>query len=148
MRDLQGEFVEDAIADMCSSVVMDVSSARGPETFRGFVLGKCLNVAKGARRRAVPGRVTLDEGLSISGSPSQDADDARFRVLDDCLQRLPDRNRRAVELRYYENAGAEQIARDLGVTTVNARQLVFMGLTRLRRCTQSVVGRQPTGLRG
>jgi RNA polymerase sigma factor (sigma-70 family) len=148
LRDLQGEFVEDAIADMCSSVVLDVSSARGPETFRGFVLGKCLNVAKGARRRAVPGQISLDEGLSIAAPPSADAEDARYRVLDDCLQRLPDRHRRAVELRYYADAGAEQIAQDLGVTTVNARQIVFTGLTRLRRCAQAVVGRQPTGTRG
>lgn len=148
LRDLHGEFVEDAIADMCSSVVLDMSAARGPETFRGFVLGKCLNVAKGARRRVVPGRTSIDEGLSIPGPPPSDAEDARFRVLDDCLQRLPDRHRRAVELRYYENAGAEQIARDLGVTTVNARQIVFTGLTRLRRCAQAVVGRQPTGIRG
>jgi RNA polymerase sigma factor (sigma-70 family) len=148
LGDLQGEFVEDAIADMCSSVVLDVSSARGPETFRGFVLGKCLNVAKGARRRVVPGRTPLDVGMPLAGTPSTDAEDARYRVLDDCLARLPERHRRAVELRYYADAGAEQIARDLGVTTVNARQIVFTGLTRLRRCAQAVVGRQPTSMRG
>jgi len=151
LRDLQGEFVEDAIADMCTSVVLDVSSARGPETFKGFVLGKCLNVAKGARRRTVPGRVALDEAPPLAGTPSLDGDDPRYRVLDDCLRRLPERNRRAVELRYYRNAGAEQIARDLGVTPVNARQIVFNGLSRLRRCAQAVVGqqgREPSGMRG
>lgn len=148
LRDLQDEFVEDAIADMCTSVVLDVSSARGPETFRGFVLGKCLNVARGARRRMVPGRVPLDDRLPLAGAPSDDGDDARYRVLDDCLRSLPDRSRRAVELRYYANAGAEQIAHDLGVTPVNARQIVFTGLARLRRCAETVGEQRATGMRG
>jgi DNA-directed RNA polymerase specialized sigma24 family protein len=112
------------------------------------VLGKCLNVAKGARRRVVPGRVTLDESLPLPGPPPADPDDARYLVVDDCLRQLPERNRRAIELRYYANAGTEHIARDLGVTAVNARQIVYIGLTRLRRCAQSVVGRRPTGVRG
>ena len=60
LRGLGGEIVEDAIADMCASVVMDLPAARGPETFRGFVLGKCLNVAKGAFRLAELERVSLD----------------------------------------------------------------------------------------
>ena len=52
LRDLRPDILEDAVADMCSTVVMDLPAARGPDTFRGFVLGKCLNVAKGAIRLA------------------------------------------------------------------------------------------------
>src|SRR5688500_14797148 len=52
LRGLSHDIVEDAVADMCASVVLDLDQARGSETFRGFVLGKCLNVAKRAFRLA------------------------------------------------------------------------------------------------
>ena len=41
--------------------------------------------------------------------------------------------RQAVQLRYLEDASADEIAAALGVTPNNARQIVFVGLDRLRR---------------
>src|SRR5688572_19153922 len=70
LRDLRPDLVEDAVADMCSSVVMDLPAARGPDTFKGFVLGKCLNVAKGAVRLADRERVPLDRAIELPAMPS------------------------------------------------------------------------------
>ena len=148
LRGLPGDVVEDAIADTCASVVMDLPAARGPDTFRGFVLGKCLNVAKGAFRLAELERVSLDRALELAASPSAAADDPRFAVLDACLERLPERDRRAVELRYFAKARAEQIARELRVSEGNARRIVFNGVNRLRKCAQAAVGPLTTGPRG
>jgi RNA polymerase sigma factor (sigma-70 family) len=148
LRGLGSDLVEDAIADMCSSVVLDLGAARGPDTFRGFVLGKCLNVAKGAYRLAELERVSLDRALELAASPSAGADDPRFAVLDACLERLPERDRRAVELRYFAKARAEQIARELQVSEGNARRIVFNGVNRLRKCAQAAVGTIATGPRG
>lgn len=148
LRGLGSEIVEDAIADMCASVVLDIAAARGPETFRGFVLGKCLNVAKGAFRLAEVERVSLDRAVELAASPSATADDPRFAVLDHCLERLPERDRRAVELRYFAKARAEQIARELRVSEGNARRIVFNGVNRLRKCAQAAVGPLTTGPRG
>src|SRR4051812_22894526 len=74
LRGIGREIVEDAIADMCASVVLDLPSARGPDTFQGFVIGKCLNVAKAAIRLAEFERVSIDRALEIAGAPSEHAD--------------------------------------------------------------------------
>jgi RNA polymerase sigma factor (sigma-70 family) len=148
LRGLRPEILEDAVADMCASVVMDLPAARGPDTFRGFVLGKCLNVAKGAVRLAEHDRVPLDQATDLPAFMSVDADDPRFVVLDRCLERLPDRDRRAVELRYFAKARADQIARELQVTEGNARRIVFNGVNRLRKCAQAAVGPLASGSRG
>jgi len=148
LRGLSSEIVEDAIADMCASVVLDLPAARGPDTFRGFVLGKCLNVAKGAFRLTELERVSLDRALDLAASPSATTDDPRFAVLDACLERLAERDRRAVELRYFAKARAEQIARELRVSEGNARRIVFNGVNRLRKCAQAAVGPLASGQRG
>ena len=148
LRGLDSEIVEDAIADMCASVVLDLPAARGPDTFRGFVLGKCLNVAKGAYRLAERERVSLDRAVEVANAPSASDDDPRFAVLDACLERLPERDRRAVELRYFAKARAGQIAAELRVTEGNARRIVFNGVNQLRKCAQAAVGSLTAGPRG
>lgn len=148
LRGLRPEILEDAVADVCSSVVMDLPAARGPDTFRGFVLGKCLNVAKGAVRLAERQRVPLDQVLDLPTGAALEPDDPRFQVLDRCLERLPDRELRAVELRYYADARTDQIARELRVSEGNARRIVFNGVNRLRKCAQAAVGPLTAGSRG
>ena len=148
LRGLATELVEDAIADTCASVVMDLSSARSPETFKGFVLGKYLNAAKGAFRLVEIERVTIDRAYELVAIPSESSDDPRFAVLDACLEGLPERDRRAVELRYFAKARAEQIARELRVSEGNARRIVFNGVNRLRKCAQAAVGPLTSGSYG
>ena len=148
LRGLNAEIVEDAVADMCASVVMDLAAARGPDTFKGFVLGKCLNVAKGAYRLADLERISLDRAVELVDRPSEATDDPRFAVLDHCLEGLPERDRRAIELRYFAKARAEQIAQELRVSEGNARRIVFNGVNRLRKCAQAAVGPLGSGMRG
>lgn len=148
LRGRDPDLIEDAIADACASVVLDIDAARGPETFKGFVLGKWLNVAKGAIRTAGRERVSLDAVPEPPAARSLDADDPRFLVLDRCLERLPDRDRRAVELRYFAEARSEQIAAELRVSEGNARRIVYNGVNRLRKCAQAAVGPLSSGMRG
>lgn len=148
LRGMRSEIVEDAVADMCASVVLDLPAARGPETFRGFVLGKCLNVKKGAVRQTERDRVPLALVGEIPDLASVEEDDPRYRVLDRCLERLPERDRRAVELRYFAKARTEQIAYELRVSETNARRIVFNGVNRLRKCAQAAVGPMTAGPRG
>ncbi|MCC7371027.1 MAG: sigma-70 family RNA polymerase sigma factor [Chloroflexi bacterium] len=135
------DLIEDAVADVCAGVVLDIESARSPQTFKGFVIGKYLNVSKGVLRTVGESRVPLDAApeLAAPGAP-ESADDLRFVVLDRCLEGLPARDRQAVELRYFSEAKAEQIAQVLRVSEVNARRIVFNGVNRLRKCAQAAVG--------
>ena len=140
LLDLGEDVVEDVVADTCATVVMDIEASRGPETFGGFVLGKYLNALKGATRLASMRRVSLDAIADLPATMSSDVFDARLVVLGQCLERLPERDRRAVELRYFQEARAEHIARELQVSAVNARRIVFNGVNRLRKCAQAAAG--------
>jgi DNA-directed RNA polymerase specialized sigma24 family protein len=127
---------------------MDLASAYGPETFRGFVLGKYLNAEKGALRLAALRRVSLDAAVDVPASSSSDVFDQRLAVLGRCLERLPERDRRAVELRFFQEARAEHIAHELQVSAGNARRIVFNGVNRLRKCAQAAAGPFAAGRSG
>jgi RNA polymerase sigma factor (sigma-70 family) len=142
------DIVEDVVADTCAAVVLDLDAAHGPATFRGFVIGKLLNAMKAAIRLAADRRASLDLAADLPSVTTSDAFDARLLVLDRCLEGLPERDRRAVELRYFQQARAEHIARELQVSAVNARRIVFNGVNRLRRCAQAAVGASAAGSRG
>jgi RNA polymerase sigma factor (sigma-70 family) len=141
------DLVEDAVADACTRAVLDLAAARGPDTFRGFVKGKFLNARKAAIAWVHQPVIRLDDALEPA-APDDDAGlgaTARlYEALDRCMETLPPRDRRAVELRYYEDAHAAAIARELDVTEGNARRIVFNGLNRLRRCAHGY-GAAPAG---
>ena len=142
------DLVEDAVADTCSRVVLDLGGARGADTFAGFAKGKFLNARKAAIAWIRQPILRIDDELELP-APATDVGDGRYAealyaVLDHCLDRLPSRDRLAVQLRYYEDAHAARIARELRVSEGNARRIVFNGLTRLRKCAQGY-GAPPTG---
>jgi RNA polymerase sigma factor (sigma-70 family) len=122
---------DDIVADTCSAVILGIEDAYGAETFPSFVYGHYRN----ARRRLLQDSrfaVPLGDLDPPDSSVSQPAPD-ELSLLERCLSALPPRERRAVELRYLGHASTREIADALGVSVVNARQIVFSGLTRLRR---------------
>ena len=128
--------VEDAVADTCSTVVVNIDRARGPETFSGFAYGHYLNV-----RRRLIGAQHDDASLDADDVPASDdietgPDDREIGLLKLCLSELPERERTAVDLRYWKEAPSNQLAETLGVTATNARQLLFRALAKLRRCVE------------
>lgn len=130
--------VDDAVAESCADVVLAIEKARGAHTFAGFVRGVYLNV----RRRAIAAArapVTTLEGVDPPALPEEPIDVTEWRVLDGCLEALPDREREAVRLRYFEGAAAERIATTLAVTPGNARRIVFNGLAKVRRCAKEAL---------
>lgn len=64
--------------------------------------------------------------------PAETPSDEAIRLLDDCLLRLPERQRLAVVMRYLSGRSPEDIASVLGVTRNNAYQLLNRGMDRLR----------------
>jgi RNA polymerase sigma factor (sigma-70 family) len=122
---------EDVVAETCAAVVLALDEAHGPGTFAGFVYGHYQNARRralqNARQPVVPlGDIDLPD--AAPEGPTADEPDLLAR----CLAELVPRERRAVELRYFEDASAMEMAEALGVTETNARQLVFCGLARLR----------------
>lgn len=123
-------YLDDIVADTCSAAIVGIAEAYGAETFPAFVYGHYRN----ARRRLLQGcrfAVPLGDVDLPDIEASQPAPD-ELRLLERCLAALPPRERQAVELRYFGHATTREIAEALGVTVVNARQIVFSGLTKLR----------------
>lgn len=85
--------------------------------------------------KATDSLVVLDEawdrwaGADLSGDVAVDA-------LRDCLQRLTDRARRALRLRYAEDASRASIGDALGITEHGARNLMQRAKQQLRECVQ------------
>jgi RNA polymerase sigma factor (sigma-70 family) len=135
LRRCSDTIIEDAVADTCASVAVNLARARGADTFRGFALGHWLNT----RRRVLEARAaaaTLDSLEAVedrSSEPDDHLEPDQLAWLHVALEQLPERERRAVVLRYFEGLSACQISAALHVSASNARRLVFNGLTRLRR---------------
>ena len=71
----------------------------------------------------------LFDGLSV---PERGGDRLLAQEAAGLISRLPDRQRRAVWLRFWRDAKLEDIGKDLGISKERARQLILHGVTRLR----------------
>jgi RNA polymerase sigma factor (sigma-70 family) len=133
LRRLPKHAIDDVVADTCSGVAMGFERCRGADTFNGFVYGFYLNER---RRKLVETRRAAErrdvEEIELAG-PTPYCSDVDVAVLWQALAELPPRVRAAVSLRYMEGLPAKDIARELGVTTGNARQIVHVGLGLLRK---------------
>jgi RNA polymerase sigma-70 factor (ECF subfamily) len=65
-----------------------------------------------------------------------DDGDALLNALQDCLKQLPERTRRALDLRFREQRSREQIAEALGMTEHGARNLLQRAKEKLRLCIE------------
>jgi RNA polymerase sigma factor (sigma-70 family) len=126
--------VEDVVAETCASVALGIAAARGPETFSGFVYGHFLNIRRRALRAEwlIQSAKSLDDVDIAAAAAEDEPDPDAIALLRRALGDLPARERRAVTLRYFHELPSASIAADLGVTTGNARRIVFNGLRRLR----------------
>lgn len=133
------DVVQDAIADTCASVAITFDRARGQATFRGFVLGHWLNVRRRVLESNTGTVLTRLEGIDIpvDDVPDDEPDTEQLDWLRGAIEDLPDRQRRALVLRYFNGCSAFQIADALNVSPINARRLVFNGLSRLRAAAAS-----------
>jgi RNA polymerase sigma factor (sigma-70 family) len=129
--------VEDVVAETCASVVLSLDRARSPHTFGGFAYGCFLNERRRHRRGRRDWQVSLDS-IDIAAPTAEELGSPYADLLAAAVAGLPARERRAVLLRYVDEQSPAAIARHLGVSPVNARQIVHKGLRRLR---QSLVQR-------
>jgi RNA polymerase sigma factor (sigma-70 family) len=129
------DFVEDSVAEVAARVAVAFPRAHGPATFHGFVLGHWLNVRRQLLQTIRRPLVALEEDLEVPAPEvdREELDEQDLEWLRQALHELPDRERRAVALRYLEELSSAQIATALGVTEVNARRVVFNGLAHLRQ---------------
>jgi len=135
--------VEDTVANTCARVGVALRSARGAATFGGFVRAQYLAARREVLRfldqpervfSSVPLPDPPDEGATVEELVVDGPH--RRQALQRCLGRLPRRERTAIELLYFQESGMAEVAAALGVTRLNARQILWQARARLRECLQ------------
>jgi RNA polymerase sigma factor (sigma-70 family) len=128
------QIVDDVVADTCSAVVVTLQKARGPDTFRGFVIGIYLNTRRFYLEQQADS-VGL-EGLDLPAAPESALDHDALALLQQCVSELPPREQTAVRLRFFQDVPYARIAEALKVTENNARQIVHAARARLSACAK------------
>jgi RNA polymerase sigma-70 factor (ECF subfamily) len=130
---------EQSAADLAQqALVLMIESIRAgrvrePEKLASFLLGSCrmllLDIRRGERRR---------EGLlhefARTFSHVEPVEPLDTKQIQNCLQRLPERERSVVVMTYYDEQSSEAVAKSLGLTSANARVIRHRALERLREC--------------
>jgi RNA polymerase sigma factor (sigma-70 family) len=124
--------IDDAVVDTCAGIALNLHAARGPATFAGFAYGHFLNARRRLLRVAIQANLSI-EGIDVAAPLADDEPDAdAITTLRHAVAALPTRERTAVTLRYFHDFSSARIAGELGVTSGNARRILFNGLRRLR----------------
>jgi len=132
---------DQAAADLMQNVlIIMLESVRAgrvkePEQIASFVLGTCrmavLDIRRGTQRRDGLLQEYARTHISDSVAPLEPLDSVQ---LNDCLQRLAERERSVVVLTFYQEEASEAVAATLGLTSTNARVIRHRALGRLREC--------------
>jgi len=107
---------------------------REPEKLASFVFGICrmvvLDLRRGNARRE---RLleTYGDVLLPAETPPPNPDGDRLAL---CLESLPERERTVLMLTFYDDMPAEDLARELKLSSANVRVIRHRALERLRVC--------------
>jgi RNA polymerase sigma-70 factor (ECF subfamily) len=92
-------------------------------------------------RRKAGREIAMEQVETLSQWWTQHAEhdrgEAALEYLRDCLQRLPERARRSLELRYRDEQSRQDIARQLGITEHGVRNLMQRAKQQLRSCVET-----------
>ena len=106
---------------------------RNPEAFAAYLRKTVVNLSMSHHRRKRVEREHLVRESARPAAPSIDPPDVEGRdELRTALRTLPERQRAAVVLRYYEDLPEQQVAQAMGCSVTAARSLVFRAMETLR----------------
>ncbi len=129
------DLVQDAL--LMAFDMLREGKVRDPECFPSFVLGTCRRIVSGLRRGATRRQRLLDRfGPELAPTTPAASVPVDLERLGRCLERLKERERSVVVLSFYEEAGSEQIATELGLSPGNVRVVRHRALERLRTCLE------------
>ena len=119
---------EDAVGEAVLLAWQSFHRLRDPAAAKGWLLRITVNCAYGQRRKM--GREVPLEGLEERAAPERDEERAH---LWDAVRVLPEDQRLAVLLYYYEDMSVAEIARTLGVAQGTVKSRLSRGRDRLRQ---------------
>jgi RNA polymerase sigma factor (sigma-70 family) len=106
---------------------------RDPEAFNGYLRRTIVNLSKDTFRRRAVERSYLEQQTAELREGHSDRDVADYESMREALLSLPQRQRAAIVLRYFEDLHESEIADLLHCRPATVRSLVARGLEALRR---------------
>jgi RNA polymerase sigma-70 factor (ECF subfamily) len=134
---------EAAAADLMQEVLLmtlqklRAGAIREPERLASFILGTCRQVVVDGRRSGSRRERILDtfavefESIFDDDMHALDAD-----RLQQCLERLPERERAVLVMTFYDDRPADAVGEDLRLSAGNVRVIRHRGIERLKACMQ------------
>ena len=134
---------EAAAADLIQDVLLmtlqklRAGAVREPDRLASFVLGTCRQMVIDGRRGGIRRERILDtfaiEFESVLEDESHALDTDR---LQQCLERLPERERTVLVMTFYDDRPAEAVGEELRLSAGNVRVIRHRGIERLKTCMQ------------
>ena len=124
---------EDLVQEAFVRFVGRLDHLRQPEAFDAYLRRTIVNLSKNARRRRAVERSYLERRTAELHQVYEDPDIAAFESMRTALMALPERQRQALVLRYYEDLPESEIAELLRCRRPTVRTLVARGLEGLRK---------------
>ncbi len=123
---------EDLVQDAFERVAGRFLNLASPERFRGYLYRTVVNLCRDEARREARRRRDLRHHRA--GAPVEGLDEQveRRETTWDLLLTVPERQRAALFLRYYEDRSEEETAALLGCSRSAVKSLVLRGLRHLR----------------
>jgi len=124
---------EDLVQEAFLRFVGRLHHLREPEAFDAYLRRTIINLSKDVFRRRVVERSYLERRTAELRGSHTDRDVAAYESMRTALLSLPQRQRTAIVLRYYEDLHESQIADLLRCRPATVRSLVARGLEALRK---------------
>ena len=140
LRHLRSSAAADDLVQAVMVIVLEAVRAgtvREPDKLPSFVLGTCRHVAGGWRRGEARRQGLLDrfgDALAGAARDATAAPSVDLQRLAGCLGGLPPREQLVINLTFYEDRDADEIAAALATTTGNVRVVRHRALARLASC--------------
>ncbi len=130
-----------AAADLVQDVLiltlqkLRTGAVREPERLASFILGTCRQTVIDGKRGVMRRERLLDTfALDLSGVVEEAVEPLDTQRLQQCLERLPERERAVLVMTFYDDRPADAVGRELGITAANVRVIRHRGIERLRGC--------------
>jgi RNA polymerase sigma-70 factor (sigma-E family) len=124
---------EDLVQEAFVRFVGRLDHLREPEAFDAYLRRTIVNLSKNVHRRRAVERSYLERRTAELREPHDDPDVTEFEAMRVALMALPERQRAALVLRYYEDLPEAEIAELLRCRRPTVRTLVARGLDALRK---------------
>jgi RNA polymerase sigma-70 factor, ECF subfamily len=126
---------EDVVQDVCMTVWNEAPRWQPKAQFSTWLYRVLYNACLNYRRKHIP-FAAVEMELLVDDAPSADEvliEQQRGEKVRQCLQKLPERQRAALILSYYEECSDQQAADALGISLGALQQLLFRARQNLRQ---------------